>query len=379
MVLACRTPCDCPPLGRKWPTTAALQREIKRQFPGLHSQSVQQIVADFCEAIASAELLHKHGEPYEYPHKKPRFRQVIFTNQGAKVRNGVLSLPCGHAGRLSVRLPKGLTLPGRLMEVRLDYGCVEIVCEVVDDRRAEGSIVGVDLGVNTVIAATDGEKAVLISGRELKATIQLRNKRLAEITAQLAPKTKVRGATSNCNGGSTARWRTQRTKCVICATRPHARLPMPFPLPKPMSANRSMMRRRRWDGDRRKPLPLPVIARSFPCSPTSWLPVWRSMNPTRRRPARYAAHGRNIVVCIAVSADTQPPAMWWDAPISALLALMVLSDQVVAYPTLSNGVILPSIPAPSRVVLWTPGKSLGSSPEKPRPFRGSGVSPATRL
>jgi hypothetical protein len=46
-----------------------------------------------------------------------------------------------------------------------------------------------------------------------------------------------------------------------------------------------------------------------------------------------------------------------------------------------------SIPAPSRVVLWTPGQSLGkgfalrprsgaNSPEKPHPFKGSGVSPA---
>ena len=51
-------------------------------------------------------------------------------------------------------------------------------------------IIGVDLGVNTVIAATDGEKALLVSGREIKATIQLRNKRLAEITAKQAHKTK---------------------------------------------------------------------------------------------------------------------------------------------------------------------------------------------
>jgi len=176
--------------GGKWPTKAELQQEIKRQFPALHSQSAQQIVADFCEAIASAEALRKHGEPYEYPHKKPRYRQVIFTNQGAKVRGNTLTLPCGTAGRLAVRLPKGMVLPGRLMEVRLDYGCVEIVCEVVDEARNGGPILGVDLGVNTVIAATDGEQAILISGRAIKATIQLRNKRLAEITAQQAHKTK---------------------------------------------------------------------------------------------------------------------------------------------------------------------------------------------
>lgn len=122
--------------GGKWPTKAELQQEIKRQFPCLHSQSAQQLVADFCEAIASAESLRTHGESYAYPHKKPRYRQVIFTNQGTKIRGNTLSLPCGAAGRLTIRILKGVVLPGRLMEVRLDYGCVEIVCEQEDSARA---------------------------------------------------------------------------------------------------------------------------------------------------------------------------------------------------------------------------------------------------
>src|SRR3989442_14144363 len=41
--------------GGKWPTKAELQKEIKRQLSDLYSQSAQQILADFCEAIASAE------------------------------------------------------------------------------------------------------------------------------------------------------------------------------------------------------------------------------------------------------------------------------------------------------------------------------------
>ena len=172
--------------GGAWPSKAELQKEVKRQFPNLHSQSAQQTIADFCEAIASAESLRKRREEYEYPHKKPRYRQVIFTNQGAKVRHEVLMLPCGKAGRLSVRLPGTVTLPGRLMEVRLNYGSVEIVCEVTEPLRVGGPTIGIDLGVNTVLAATDGEQALLISGREIKATIQLRNKRLAEIQAQQA-------------------------------------------------------------------------------------------------------------------------------------------------------------------------------------------------
>jgi putative transposase len=76
------------------------------------------------------------------------------------------------------------------MEVRLDYGCVEAVCKVEESVRCGGPTIGIDLGVNTVIAATDGDKAILISGREVKATIQLRNEQLAEIQSKQAGKTK---------------------------------------------------------------------------------------------------------------------------------------------------------------------------------------------
>ena len=167
--------------GGKWPSKADIQKEIKGLFPGLHSQSVQQIVADFCEAVASAESLRKRGEPYEYPHRKTTYRQVLFTNQAPRFRDGRMVLPCGKAGSLEIHMPRGVTLPGRMMEVRLGYGSVEIVCEVLIEPQPPGPTIGVDLGVNTIIAATDGDQAVLVSGREIKATVQLRNKRLAEI------------------------------------------------------------------------------------------------------------------------------------------------------------------------------------------------------
>ena len=98
--------------GGKWPSKADIQKEIKGLFPGLHSQSVQQIVADFCEAVASAESLRKRGEPYEYPHRKTTYRQVLFTNQAPRFRDGRMVLPCGKAGSLEIHMPRGVTLPG---------------------------------------------------------------------------------------------------------------------------------------------------------------------------------------------------------------------------------------------------------------------------
>jgi putative transposase len=176
--------------GGRWPTKADLFKEIKGLFPGLHSQSAQMIVADFCEAIASAEALRERDEPFEYPHRKTTYRQVLFSNQAPRFRDGRMILPCGTAGKLSVRIPAGVALPGRLMEVRLDYGEIELVCEVLETPKPAGPTIGIDLGVNTVIAATDGTKAILVSGREIKATIQLRNKQLAEIAAKQSRKAK---------------------------------------------------------------------------------------------------------------------------------------------------------------------------------------------
>ena len=68
------------------------------------------------------------------------------------------------------------------MEVRLHFGEVQIVCEAPDTVHPDGPVIGVDLGVNTLIAATDGERAIVVSGRAVKSLVRLRNKRLAEIT-----------------------------------------------------------------------------------------------------------------------------------------------------------------------------------------------------
>jgi putative transposase len=164
-------------------------------------------VHNFLEAIASAESLRKKGEPFDYPHKKTRYRQVIFNGQAAKVRDGQLSLPCGKAGKLTIDVPDKVDFPGQIMEVQLDYGSISVVCKVVQPLRSGGPTIGCDLGVNTLIAATDGEKAILISGREVKATVQLRNKQLAEICSKQSAKRK----------GSRRHKRLQRAKYRMLA------------------------------------------------------------------------------------------------------------------------------------------------------------------
>lgn len=139
----------------------------------------------------SARQLRKHGHAEaRYPWHKSRYRDVPYTNQDARIRDGALILPNGVSGVLRIRLPSNLVLPGRLMEVRLEFGRVLLVCQMPDDARPEGQTIGVDLGVNTLVAATDGATAILVSGREVKATIQWRNKRLASAQRRQSAMTK---------------------------------------------------------------------------------------------------------------------------------------------------------------------------------------------
>jgi putative transposase len=168
-----------------WPSKSRWQQWAKRRYPGLSAQSAQQLIGEFCEAVHSARQLRKHGRlDARYPWRKPRYHDVVYTNQDARIRDGHLLLPNGISGTLRIRLPHGVEPPGRLMEVRLCLHRLVLVCEVPDQAKPAGPVIGVDLGVNTLIAATDGEKAILVSGRAAKATVQWRNKRLASAASR---------------------------------------------------------------------------------------------------------------------------------------------------------------------------------------------------
>ena len=175
---------------KKWPTKYRWAKWAKGKYPNLHSQSVQQIIYEFCEAVESATQLRKTGHDAKYPWRKPKYHDVTYTNQGARIRNNNLLLPNGIAGTLSIRIPETINIQGDLVEVRLKFGYVLITYKIDDEVRQQNTIIGVDLGVNTLIAATDGEKAILVSGREAKTTVQWRNKKLASLQAKQAKKIK---------------------------------------------------------------------------------------------------------------------------------------------------------------------------------------------
>jgi putative transposase len=178
-------------LGWKWPCKARWQRWAKGRYPGISAQSAQQLIGEFCEAVESCRQLRKNGQAEaRYPWRKPRYHDVVYTNQDARIRDERLVLPHGRSGTLRLRLPEAITLPGQLMEVRLSFGVARLICEVADLPRPQQTVIGVDLGVNTLIAATDGAKVFLVSGRGLKAVIQWRNKTLSSIQQAQSSKSK---------------------------------------------------------------------------------------------------------------------------------------------------------------------------------------------
>jgi putative transposase len=153
----------------------------------LSAQSAQQLIGEFCEAVESCRQLRQNGRTEaRYPWRMPRYHDVVYTNQDARIRDGRLILPHGQSGTLRIPLSSTITLPGRLMEVRLSYGAVRLICEIPDVPRPEQAVIGVDMGVNTLIAATDGQKVLLVSGRGAKAEVQYRNKQLASLSAKQA-------------------------------------------------------------------------------------------------------------------------------------------------------------------------------------------------
>jgi putative transposase len=170
----------------RWPSKARWQRWAKRQYPHLSAQSCQQVIGEFCEAVESTKRLRRVDPGARYPWRKGRYRDVPYTSQDARLRDGMLLLPNGQAGTLRIRIPAGVLLPGRMREVRLCFGRVQIVCRLPDEALGPGPTIGVDLGVNTLIAATDGARAVVVSGRGVKATVQWRNKRLASLVQKQA-------------------------------------------------------------------------------------------------------------------------------------------------------------------------------------------------
>ena len=238
----CRIHAFCRRRRRPWPTKqqfrdwAAKRPKTGRtqHFPTLYPCSIQLAVDEFLEAENSTRQARRKGDKSaRYPKSKNRrYRDVAYKNSQARIRNGNLVLSNASAGNLTIILQDDVRLEqtgrsdtyvtvgnqytGRLMEIQLGFDELRLILAVEMPSQEEITIpiVGVDLGVNTLIAATDGETALLVSGRGIKALVRYRNKKLGEITRK---QTKKHNGLAKKKGSR--RWRKlQRAKRKMLAT-----------------------------------------------------------------------------------------------------------------------------------------------------------------
>jgi putative transposase len=167
----------------------------------LHAHSRDAAQEGFYDACKVARRQRQVGLDMRYPHRRKIYRTTTWKNTGIRVREGIMWL-----SRSRGLEPIRVALPARLLDYPASaYKQVELVWDHagrryhwhvtiedgVEPALAPGNaVVAVDLGEIHPAALTDGHEAVVISARRLRATHQYTAKRLAEIHAKQAGKTK---------------------------------------------------------------------------------------------------------------------------------------------------------------------------------------------
>ena len=179
------------------------------QTPLLHAHSKDAAQEGFYKACKTARANREQGA--HYPHKRKRWRTTIWKSSAIR-RHGdalMLSRARGHQP-ISISLPPQLHSVLRVLEVRLVWDrCARrytwhlVVENGKQPKEATGTnTVALDLGEIHPVAATDGQSAIVVSCRELRAKRQYSAKRLAELQARQ----------SRCRKHSRRWWKLQKVK-----------------------------------------------------------------------------------------------------------------------------------------------------------------------
>jgi putative transposase len=184
--------------GQRWPGKVELQQATKGQV-ALHSQSIQMVCHAFLANVETAKKLRKEhpSRKARYPWRDKTFYPILWPEQAVKYEDGKLTLPMGRGREsvtLSIDLPKA---PGSCRIVwndgfELHVSQEQEVLEATGEAKAT-----VDLGqIHQAAVTTSTGKAIVISGRGIRAEKRLRNKSLGEIASKR----------SKCRKGS-RRWK----------------------------------------------------------------------------------------------------------------------------------------------------------------------------
>lgn len=166
--------------------------------PLLHAHSIDAAQQGFAKACKTTREARKAGLlEAKYPHKRKRYRTTVWKNTGIRLKDGCLLLSLARGKQaIKVELPEPLKKLSAVsfVEMRLVYNQASRHYEwhlVVDAGLTpqpveNGRVAAGDLGEIHPITLTDGEAAIVISCRQLRAQNQHTNSILAKIQAKQA-------------------------------------------------------------------------------------------------------------------------------------------------------------------------------------------------
>jgi len=164
-----------------------------------HSKGSAQLA--FGDAVKATHALRKAGiSNAKFPHRVKTWRTTSWDKEAIRVKNNIVLLSRAR-GLEPIRVTLPEDMQGvKFIEAQLVYNKKKSYYEwhfVTDDgiesiARTEGAIVAVDLGEIHPAVMTDGNTALIISARELRATGQGLAKKIANLDSRL----------SRCKSGS---------------------------------------------------------------------------------------------------------------------------------------------------------------------------------
>ncbi|MGB9846450.1 MAG: RNA-guided endonuclease TnpB family protein, partial [Desulfotomaculales bacterium] len=158
-----------------WLSEAGMDAFVKGRFNLLHSQSVQAVVSAYYEAWERTKELREEGyTDWKYPYRKKRFFTVTWKEQAIKHKGTYLKLSNRRGVKsLELRLPEHLK-DAVIHQVQLVWHrngyWLHVTVEKPALKKVQGDVyAAADPGEVHALTLTDGEEALVISGRLLRS------------------------------------------------------------------------------------------------------------------------------------------------------------------------------------------------------------------
>ncbi|WP_018086861.1 RNA-guided endonuclease InsQ/TnpB family protein [Desulfurispora thermophila] len=168
-----------------WLKEGAIKSLLKGKYD-IHSQSVQAVVETYFECCERTAELHKQGgTAWKYPYRRKRFFTVTWKESAITHMGRTLRLSNGRGAEpLMVKLPErlaGAVIHQAQLVWRRNQYWLHVTVEKPALTKVRGDVTAaIDPGEVHAITITEGNDALVISGRLLRSLNRLRNKELCK-------------------------------------------------------------------------------------------------------------------------------------------------------------------------------------------------------